>query len=462
MMPQSVLRPWFLGLFSWAVLGTGIYLLWEWADGKESSPAQTEITVNENAVPATTQQPNGSEPQIYQRNASDGELDRQGGTPYLAWGLALVLFSFVGFLPVLPFLGRPRFDEPRSERAGEQRTVITPDGTEVHVEIYGQNGRPTLLLTHGWSLDSTEWYYVKKEMAARFRVVVWDLPGLGRSQRSKEADYSLEKMARDLEAVLRATSDGPVILVGHSIGGMIVQTFCRIFPQHLSQRVAALALVHTTFTNPLRTALGSTLWTALEKPIIVPLNYLMIWLSPLVWLSNWQSYLNGSLLITSQVSSFAGRQTWGQVEYSSRLFAKASPAVTARGNLEMLSFDEQATLPTINVPVLIVAGGNDRLTKPEASEHLDKMFRHAILTELQPAGHLGHWEQHGEFTTLLAEFVERFGALASRSDASTAASSTASRLESAHGELANDERHTNERPSGPHLAENPSEGTMNP
>jgi pimeloyl-ACP methyl ester carboxylesterase len=188
---------------------------------------------------------------------------------------------------------------------------------------------------------------------------------------------------------------------------MITQTYCRLFAAKLAQRVAGIALVHTTYMNPLRTALGASLWTALEKPLIVPLNYLTIALAPLAWLSNWQSYLNGSLQITSRISSFAGHQTWGQIDYSSRLFAKAWPGVTARGNLAMLEFDARQTLPHVEVPTLVIAGRHDRLTKHIASETMDNLLPHGILASVD-AGHLGHWERFEDECQLIKQFVEKY------------------------------------------------------
>ena len=103
--------------------------------------------------------------------------------------------------------------------------------------------------------------------------------------------------------------DQPAILLGHSIGGMITLTFCRLFPKALGDRVRAIALVQTTYTNPVRTANMAGLLTALERPVIVPLLHLTIWLSPLIWLSNLMSYLNGSALLSTKSSGFAGKQT---------------------------------------------------------------------------------------------------------------------------------------------------------
>jgi pimeloyl-ACP methyl ester carboxylesterase len=82
-------------------------------------------------------------------------------------------------------------------------------------------------------------------------------------------------------AVLALTGDKPAILLGHSIGGMITLTFCRLFPNALGTRVNGLVLTHTTPTNPIRTTSGAGFFTAIEKPVLVPMLYLTIALSPL-------------------------------------------------------------------------------------------------------------------------------------------------------------------------------------
>ena len=62
--------------------------------------------------------------------------------------------------------------------------------------MYGPADGPTVVLTHGWGANATEWYYLKKHLGDRFRLIAWDLPGLGLSKRPDNNDYSLDKMAR--------------------------------------------------------------------------------------------------------------------------------------------------------------------------------------------------------------------------------------------------------------------------
>jgi pimeloyl-ACP methyl ester carboxylesterase len=326
--------------------------------------------------------------------------------PYLAAGAGLIGVSVIGFVPVLLLLGQPGFGEPRAERGGSWKDIELSDGSRLHTEIYGPPSKPTLVFTHGWSLDSTAWYYAKQELSRRFRVVVWDLAGLGRSRGPRTGNYSLDKMADDLATVVQQCSPGPVVLVGHSIGGMIIQTFCRLYAQRLRTKVKGLVLLQTTYTNPLHTALGARFWKAIQWPLLVPLNYLSIWLAPIAWLSNWQSYLNGTLHFCVRVASFSGRQTWGQLNYAALLAVKAWPAVVARGNLAMMQFDEQLTLPHVEIPVLVIAGQYDRMTRPAASDKIESLLSHAMPFSLA-AGHLGLWEGHSELADVIAEFATR-------------------------------------------------------
>ena len=236
--------------------------------------------------------------------------------------------------------------------------------------MYGPADGPTIVLTHGWGANATEWYYLKKQLGDRFRLIAWDLPGLGLSKRPDNNDYSLDKMARDLDAVVALAGNTPVVLLGHSIGGMISLTYCRLFPESLGRKVSGLVLVHTTPTNPVRTTRNAGLYTALQKPVIEPLLHLTIWLSPLVWAMNWMSYLNGSAHRSTAKESFAGTETRGQLDFAARFMPHASPAVLARGMFGMLAYDASATLKTIDVPVLVVPGDRDA-DDHARGQHLD-------------------------------------------------------------------------------------------
>ncbi len=238
-------------------------------------------------------------------------------------------------------------------------------------------------------------------------MVVWDLPGVGRSSGPADCDYSIEKMAGDLEAVLGVAGPQPAVLVGHSLGGVIVQTFCRLYPRHLGHRVAGIVLAHTTYTNPLATASGARLWLALQRPVLVPLYHGMIALWPLSWLNHWLSYLSGLGHLLARPSVFAGRQTRGQLDYFVWLNTINSPAVIGRGALASLAFEGREYLPAINLPALIITAEEDRVTCSDASREMQRLMPQAELVSLSPAGHMGPWEGHEAFARAVAAFAER-------------------------------------------------------
>lgn len=362
-MPLDFLLRLLSNLVTIAILGSGVYILYQWYEGELIS-------------------------------------DR-----WLFLGAGLLLWSFLGFLPIL-LLRRPGRDEPKPIRSDRVQRLIRPDGSEIHVEFYGRDGAPTIILTHGWGPDSTVWYYAKKQLTDRFRVIVWDLPGLGKSKKPKNRNYSLEKFAQDLNAVLSVAGEEPVILLGHSMGAMMLLTFCRLFPEQLGQRVAGLVFVDGTFTNPLKTAILSKLLLALQKPLLEPLLYLAIAFSPLLHLASWLSYLNGSTLLTTEISGFTGRETRGQLNFSSLIGIKASPGVLARGVLAMFKFDETATLPRINVPMLVVVGKSDIATRPFASKHISQEVPQAELRVLSPGGHMVLMERNQEFAEIVQVFSD--------------------------------------------------------
>jgi pimeloyl-ACP methyl ester carboxylesterase len=374
MIPTFILQTWLLGLFSLGVVGGAVYFAHEWQ-----------------------QRSWGWDPVLKQSVIAIG----------------LVVLALAGGMivkAILRLTSRRKADDGADPRKSPeprwQQRLRRPDGSELQIEFYGPEDGTPIVLTHGWGLDSREWNYLKRDLAERFELIVWDEPGLGRSTRPTNRDYSLENLAADLEAVLALAGDKPAILLGHSIGGMITLTFCRLFPSALGSRVTGIVLTHTTPTNPVRTTSGAAFYTALEKPVLVPLMYLTIALWPLVWLMNWLSYFNGSAHLTTKHSAFGGKETWEQLDFITRFQPQASPAVMARGMLGMMRYDATETLTRIPIPTLVVAANQDPVTKPEASERLASDIPTARqLVVLAPAKHLGLIEHRERYAEVVREFA---------------------------------------------------------
>lgn len=414
-MPFQVLGIWLRGLLSLALIGLGAFLLKEWYEHR-TAPVEPPRAVAPEAIDGADAPARGAARGDAAPRRGLWHLGFDRDTAYLLGGLALILASIGGGSLSYPLLRKSEGVTPKSAEADGPAAGATahrlrrPDGSELHVTTLGPEDGPAIVMTHGWGVDASEWRYSEKALAANHRVILWDLPGLGRSDRPKDNDFSLEKMARDLDAVLDLAGGRPAVVVGHSIGGMIALTYCRLFPEKLGPRVAGLVLVHTTYTNPAKTTSMSGLHTAIQKPVLEPLCHLMIGLAPVVYAMNWMSYLNGSMHRSTEKSSFSGNETREQLKLASLYGAKAWPGVLGRGMLAMFRYDATATLPAIGIPVLVVPGDEDNTTRPEASAVMAESIPGATLQALGPARHMGHMEHHQAFASAVGRFVAEIGA----------------------------------------------------
>lgn len=390
MVPTAIFSLWFMALWSFGLLAGSAYLLHEWYE------RSWQFTRTQDPV---------FHPVI------GGNID----TAFLAGGIALGLFSVAGGFIVRPLLRAFMRSVPAEKAdnvASPQPVGVThrlrrTNGSEIQVESFGPEDGFPVVLSHGWGDNRREWEFLRRDLTdSGHRLITWDLPGLGNSDEPAGKDYRMESFASDLDLVLRETcGEHPAVLAGHSIGGMATLTFCKVFPEALGTRVAGLILVHTTYINPVRTSKGAAINTVLEKPLLVPLLYLTIALSPLLRLSGWMSYQNGSAHLNSLMSGFAGTQTWEQLDFSTRFILQSPPAVVARGMLGMLQYDAEHAMKTIPIPALIVCGDRDTSCVPEASQRMTQDIPRAELVTLTPANHMGLVEHHHEFARIVREFI---------------------------------------------------------
>ena len=371
-MPLMFLLKLAFGLLSLLILASAGYLLWTWWDGYLIS-----------AVDAVGL--------VFVRD--DWRL----------WtGLGLLTWSFLGRLVVTPLLAKGDTD-PTSPRREAGTMIEGWQGTSLYVERRGGGAGVPLVLTHGWGLDSTIWDYASRDLGRDHPLIVWDLPGLGRSKVKPDA-VTLPAFAEDLRKVVESSAEDRVVLVGHSIGGMTIQTLVRDHPEFVRERVAGVVLINTTYTNPLHTMILSPLLLALQKPLLEPVFHIMAGLQPLVWLGAWQSYLSGSAHIANRFG-FGRYVTRSQLEHTTLLATRNPPAVQARGNLAMFHWDATDALKALDVPLLVLGGSLDIITRAEASCDIVARTPGATLEIVDGVNHMGFLERADLYHLAIGTFV---------------------------------------------------------
>ncbi|HEX6345623.1 alpha/beta hydrolase [Umezawaea sp.] len=136
--------------------------------------------------------------------------------------------------------------------------MLLEDGTELHVVRSGDpDAAVTVVLAHGYALDHRTWWRVVEGLGRDHRVVAYDHRGHGRSDPATKDTATIERLADDLgELIEHGVPDGPVVVVGHSMGGMAAMAMAERRPRLYRQRVAGVVFVSTATTGLAETSLA--------------------------------------------------------------------------------------------------------------------------------------------------------------------------------------------------------------
>jgi pimeloyl-ACP methyl ester carboxylesterase len=332
------------------------------------------------------------------QDAADEAIDRgrlrRRRLVALAIPIGMLSWVFAGKYLVMPFF--PGQSDAGTFPKAATRTLRGASGADLAVYEFGPQTGPAIVLTHGWGADHRDWSYIIRDLPQDVRIVAWDLPGLGASTEPSGNDFSVRAMAGDLDSVV-SSIDGPVFLVGHSIGGILNLEYARRFPQKLGHEVVGMVQVNTTFTNPVETKKNAETSRKLQRPLFEPMLHGVSAASPVFRTLGWLAYRSGVAHVQLASQSFAGAETWQQLDDMARYAYRSSPGVIARGVLGMLRWDGSDVLPQIHVPTLIIAGAQDVTTLPAASERMARDIPAARQLTIDNAAHMGPVEQHARY-----------------------------------------------------------------
>src|SRR4051812_28630215 len=295
-----------------------------------------------------------------------------------------------GPVPVLPSL-----DEPPP--AGS-RTVRTDDGVDLHVEVdevagaVGGNGIAplTVVLSHGFTARLAEWELQREALRDRARLVLWDQRGHGRSGWADPRSATIDRTGRDLGAVLDATTpDGPVVLAGHSMGGMSIMALARQRPELFGTRVVGVFLLATSAGGLVESGL---LGHALK--LVRRLGLLPLYLALLGWGARARDRFRRRAPGAGGCSTrryLFGRHDAdpARVRLVQDLLEETPYPVVMAFYATFLDHDETAALEVLGrVPVTVVAAEYDRLTPAAHGRRMAELLGpDAVLVEVPGAGH---------------------------------------------------------------------------
>lgn len=259
------------------------------------------------------------------------------------------------------------------ELAGEDHLLISHDGAELAVTAAGPVDGPVVVLAHCWTGSQNTWAPVARRLvAAGCRVVRWDQRGHGRSVAGHKG-HSVEGLADDLATVVEQLGLRDVVLVGHSMGGMTVQSFAAHHHDLFHERTRGVVLVATAPHGHRNPAL------ARMRDLVASARVERLFERP----------GTGAVLVRATF----GRQAHPHhVEVTRADYVATPAAVRSDFLLAMRTMDLREGIARIDVPTIVLVGSLDTLTPVPMSRTLAATIPGARLEILPGYGHMLPYE----------------------------------------------------------------------
>ncbi|WP_420120532.1 alpha/beta fold hydrolase [Nakamurella sp.] len=322
--------------------------------------------------------------------------------------------------------------DPGFEALPSDRTysVDSWDGVALHVEEIGPLDAPlTVIFAHGWTLRLGSWHYQRLGLAGpgfgapppadaarparrraappAARLVFYDHRSHGKSTRAPEGHSTMDYLASDLRSVIdTAAPTGPVVLIGHSMGGMAIFTLAAQDPDLFAERIAGVGLVCTgaTYLKP----------SELSKLLIVGGNPLVRVIKevgsryPAIFERGRSSNRDAVWMLTRSLGFSRKDVSGALVDYLDEMVSATPVEVIAEFLPTLFAHDQTAAVPALaGIPTMIVAGDQDRMTPLDRSERIAEVLPEAEIVVAQGSGHMTMMEDPELTNDALRRLLQR-------------------------------------------------------
>ncbi|WP_099246929.1 alpha/beta fold hydrolase [Mycobacterium sp. shizuoka-1] len=287
--------------------------------------------------------------------------------------------------------------------------VTTADGIPLVVREVGPITAPlTVVFAHGFCLRMGSFHFQRAALAQRWgdqvRMVFYDQRGHGQSGPAPVDTYTVPQLGQDLETILQVmVPRGPVVLVGHSMGGMTVLSHARQFPERYGRRIVGAALISSASEGLSRSPLGEIL----QNPALEAVRFAARYAPKLVHRT--RGAARSALRPILRAASYGDDHMSPRVVAFSEEMIHDTPIATLVEFLHALEVhDESAALPVLaRIPTLIACGDHDVLTPVKHSEEMAAVLPNSELLIVGGAGHLVQLEVPDLINDALVRLVER-------------------------------------------------------
>ncbi|GAB3963543.1 hypothetical protein GCM10027615_04130 [Plantactinospora veratri] len=296
----------------------------------------------------------------------------------------------------------------------ESCVVSTADGTDIHVEMVGPPpgpGRPTLLFVHGFCLDMGTFHFQRRMLTelGEDRLVFYDQPGHGRSGRLESGEYQLQALGETLRSVIdRTAPTGPLVLIGHSMGGMTIMAFAERYPELFAERVIGTVLMATSGGLVAETKFGLPTIVARAGAPLLPVVDNATRLTGSVLDRARRASANLAWLLTRRYGFGTPTPSPALVSYVEKMNSRTSTETVARYLRTIYTHARYPVLAALREsPTLVIVGERDMITPVTHSEEIVRWLPDAEYVKVPDSGHVVMLEHADEVNRALLDFLDR-------------------------------------------------------
>jgi pimeloyl-ACP methyl ester carboxylesterase len=253
----------------------------------------------------------------------------------------------------------------------------------------------TFVLAHGVSLSLRTWVHQLRDLpAAGFRTIAFDHRGHGASTLGA-TEFSVDNLGDDIATLIETLDLHDVVLVGHSMGGIAVQSFLARHEDLAARRLRGLVLLSSVAANQ-HGSQAAQLNLLAERVLRRKADS--------TWL--WSNRVLGALVAGV---GFGDDPDPRQLEYVRQMLRECAPHTRVHGPRSLIGFDLSAELERIHVPTLVVVGTADVITPVGISQRMHRQLRDSRLEVVHGGGHMLMLERPEHIEAVLCSFAHEVG-----------------------------------------------------
>lgn len=240
------------------------------------------------------------------------------------------------------------------------------DDLEVYYESRGSG--EVIIFIYGIACLMNHWHHQLNYFSSEYKTVSFDLRGHHKTAKPSDENQTLEALAKDIQALAAHLKVKKVHLVGHSFGAQVILKTYELFPD----LIKSIVFVNGFSKNPVQGMFG---FDFVEKLyLFIKEKYTS---NPHLWKTIWKLGIDNPLAVP--ITSLAGGFNIKLTSLKDiQVYIKGVSNLDLGGFLklfeELMTFNGDSILPSINVPTLIISGDNDHVTP----EKFQKKMHHDI------------------------------------------------------------------------------------